>query len=161
LDIGTGLVFSLISARMIIEGLLEIFGRALPRSGADETRASLVHTLAIGTAGGALPGLLGIGTGGIMVPAFALILKTPIKTAIGSSLTCFCANALVSSAFKCAQGFVDPTVAGPACVGTLAGAYLGATLNRKFPSAMLKIMFGAVFAYVSLKFLLSFGGAGT
>ena len=95
-----------------------------------------------------------------MVPAFALILKAPIKTAIGCSLTCFAANALISSVFKCSQGFVDLAVAGPACVGTLVWAYIGATLNRKAPSAGLKIMFGAVFAYVSLKFILSFGGVG-
>ena len=159
LDLGTGLVFTLISARMIIEGLLEFQGGgATPRTDTNQVHGSLGHKLAIGTAGGVLPGLLGIGTGGIMVPAFALILKAPIKTAIGCSLTCFAANALISSVFKYSQGYVDLTVAGPACVGTLVGAYLGATLNRKFPSAGLKIMFGAVFACVSLKFILSFGG---
>ena len=160
LDLGIGLVFSLISVRMIGEGLFEISGRTTQPAGTGLLRGLLVPRLAIGTAGGVLPGLLGIGTGGIMVPAFALILKAPIKTAIGCSLTCFCANALVSSVFKCSQGFVDLAVAGPACVGTLVGAYIGATLNRKAPSAGLKIMFGAVFAYVSLKFILSFGGVG-
>ncbi|MFH1418182.1 MAG: sulfite exporter TauE/SafE family protein [Planctomycetota bacterium] len=159
LDLGTGLVFCLISARMIIEGLFELRGGgAVPQADTNRMRGSLVHRLAIGTAGGVLPGLLGIGTGGIMVPAFTLVLKAPIKTAIGCSLTCFAANALISSAFKYSQGYVDLNVAGPACVGTLAGAYLGATLNRKFPSAGLKMMFGSVFAYVSLKFMLSFSG---
>ena len=158
LDLGTGIVFSLISARMIIEG---IFGRRdrMPRQvDTHQVQGPLLNKLAIGAAGGVLPGLLGIGTGGILVPAFALILKAPIKTAIGCSLTCFSANALISSIFKFSQGFVDVPVAGLACVGTLVGAYLGATLNRRFPSAALKVMFGAVFAYVSLKFILSFFG---
>lgn len=159
LDLGTGLVFSLISGRMIIEGLVDYRGRgAAPQTEPSQARDSLGHKLAIGTAGGVLPGLLGIGTGGIMVPAFTLILKKPIKTAIGCSLTCFAANALISAAFKYSQGFVDLAVAGPACAGTLVGAYLGATLNRKFPSAGLKVVFGAVFAYVSLKFILSYCG---
>jgi uncharacterized membrane protein YfcA len=133
-------------------------GRHVPRSGMSQVRGSLLPRLAVGTAGGVLPGLLGIGTGGIMVPAFTLILRAPIKIAVGCSLTCFCANALISSAFKYSQGFVDPSIAGPACAGTLAGAYLGATLNRNTPSPALKIMFGAVFAYVSLKLILSFAG---
>ncbi len=159
LDLGTGLVFTLISARMIIAGICELRGSgAAPPTDTNQVRGSLGHKLAIGTAGGVLPGLLGIGTGGIMVPAFTLVLKAPIKAAIGCSLTCFAANALVSSMFKYTQGYVDLAVAGPACVGTLAGAYLGATLNRRFPSAGLKMMFGTVFAYVSLKFILSFGG---
>ncbi len=159
LDLGTGLVFCLISARMMVEGLVESRGgRDVSTADTNRMRGSIGSRLAIGTAGGILPGLLGIGTGGIMVPAFTLVLKAPIKTAIGCSLTCFAANALISAGFKYAQGFVDLTIAGPACIGTLVGAYLGATLNRKFPSAGLKILFGAVFAYVSLKFMLSFGG---
>jgi uncharacterized membrane protein YfcA len=158
LDLGTGLVFSLISVRMIVEGLVELRGRTVRKADTSLVRGSLLHKSAIGAAGGVLPGLLGIGTGGIMVPAFTLVLKAPIKTAIGCSLTCFCANALISSAFKYSQGFVDPIVAGPACVGTLAGAYLGATLNRRSPPAVLKVMFGGVFAYVSVRFILSFGG---
>ena len=158
LDLGTGIVFSLISARMIIEGVLDRRGGTIRTANTQSVRGALLSKLAIGSAGGVLPGLLGIGTGGILVPAFALILRAPIKTAIGCSLTCFSANALISSIFKLCQGFVDLAVAGPACIGTLAGAYLGATLNRRFPSAALKIMFGVAFAYVSLRFVLSFSG---
>ena len=160
LDLGTGLVFSLISARMIVEGVVEARRRAARQVETGQVRGPLPYKLAIGLAGGVLPGLLGIGTGGIMVPAFTWILKAPIKTAIACSLTCFSANALVSSLFKLSQGFVAPTVAGPACLGTLIGAYAGATLNRKFPSAALKIVFGAIFACVALKFVLSFAGLG-
>jgi hypothetical protein len=158
LDLGTGLVFSLISARMIIEGIFEARAGVRRQVDTNRIRGPLSYKLAVGTAGGVLPGLLGIGTGGIMVPAFTLLLKAPIKTAIGCSLTCFSANALISSVFKFSQGFVDLTIASPACAGTLAGAYLGATLNRKFPPAALKIVFGAVFSYISLKFILSFAG---
>ena len=158
LDLGTGVVFSLISARMILEGILEGRRRAARHVETQQVRGPILGKLAIGTAGGVLPGLLRIGTGGILVPAFALILRAPIKTAIGCSLTCFSANALISSIFKFSQGFVIVDVAGPACVGTLLGAWLGATLNRKFPSAAIKVTFGAAFAYVSLRFILSFGG---
>jgi len=56
----------------------------------------LPQKLAIGAAAGVLPGLLGIGAGAILVPAFRLLLRWPIKVAMGSSLACFAVNALVS-----------------------------------------------------------------
>jgi len=158
LDLGTGLVFSMISARMIMEGIVHSGKKAPPQNDGGRLQGRFMKKIAIGAAGGVLPGLLGIGTGGIMVPAFTLILKSPIKIAIGCSLTCFSANALISAGFKLSQGFVDLTKAGPACAGTIAGAYIGATLNKKCPSSWLKIMFGAAFAYVSVKFILAFCG---
>jgi uncharacterized membrane protein YfcA len=118
-------------------------------------RGPLPAKLGIGAAAGVLPGLLGIGTGGILVPAFAFLLEAPIKAAIGASLVCFCLNALISAAFKLGQGYIDLGLALPACVGTLVGANLGALLNGRCSSAALKLVFGLVFAYVSLKFILA------
>jgi len=105
---------------------------------------------------GALPGLLGIGTGVILVPAFTFILKAPIKTAMASSLACFSVNALISSGFKYEQGFIDLNVALPLCLGTALGANFGVTLNRRVSSNALKLLFGLVFTYISLKFILSY-----
>jgi uncharacterized membrane protein YfcA len=92
----------------------------------------------------------------ILVPAFTYVLSAPIKVAMASSLTCFSVNALVSSVFKYAQGFIDLSVALPVSLGTLLGANLGAQLNKGFPSRGLRLAFGLVFSYVSLKFILSF-----
>ncbi len=156
LDLGIGLVLSLVSVRMILEGI-----PGLIRPGNDEQQRSQINgclwqKLTIGGSGGILPGLLGIGTGVILVPAFTFILSMPIKTAVASSLTSFCANALVSSCFKFAQGFIDLYVALPICAGTLLGSNLGAILNRRFRSSSVKLMFGLFFSYVSLKFIFSF-----
>jgi uncharacterized membrane protein YfcA len=161
LDLGIGLVLSLVSLRMVLEG---IPGLIRPRDDEHEGReikGSLWKKTIIGGSGGILPGLLGIGTGVILVPAFSFILSMPIKTAVASSLASFCANALVSSSFKLAQGFIDLDVALPICVGTLLGSNLGAVLNRHFQSNTVKLMFGLVFCYVSLKFILSFFGVQT
>jgi len=105
-----------------------------------------------------LPGLLGIGTGSILVPAFTFLMRTPVKTAMAASLVCFSFNAAISSAFKLAQGYVVLDVALVLCLGTLIGATLGAGLNRRFPSGTIKIGFGLVFGYVALKFILAFMG---
>jgi uncharacterized membrane protein YfcA len=157
IDLGVGLVFALISVRMIVEGVGTIGTPQLEGSTAVE--GPLPIKLAVGTAAGALPGLLGIGTGGILVPAFTFLLRTPVRTAMAASLTCFCFNALVSAVIKAAQGFVAPEVALPLCLGTLIGANLGSLLNRRFASAALKLLFGALFTYVSLGFVSSFIGS--
>ena len=157
-DLGIGLVFSLIALRMLIEGFPRSrVGRA-DTSGSGKIRGPLVAKLGIGTAAGALPGFLGIGTGGILVPTFTFLLGSPIKTAIGASLFCFCLNSLISGLFKMAQGYVEFGLALPVCIGTLIGANLGAALNGRFSSGFLKLLFGVVFTYVALKFILSFYG---
>jgi uncharacterized membrane protein YfcA len=156
LDLGIGLVFALISLRMIVEGVPWFIPGQRKKNGVGRRNNSLKTRLCIGGAAGVLPGLLGIGTGVILVPAFTYILRMPIKAAVASSLTSFCANALVSSTFKFAQGFIDLKVALPICIGTLAGSNLGAVLNRHFPSNTVKLIFGLVFSYVSLKFLIGF-----
>lgn len=150
-DFGVGLVFTLISIRMIIDGFP--FKKKVYEASGIKLRGSLFQKSAIGAVAGFLPGLFGIGTGAILVPAFALILRAPIKIAIGSSLTCFAMNAFVSSIFKFFQGFVILKVALPVCLGTLLGANIGAILNKQFPSPALKLIFGMIFLYVSLKYI--------
>jgi uncharacterized membrane protein YfcA len=160
LDLGIGLVFSLIAMRMLAEGMP---GLPWPRAGVparDGMAGPPLAKVGIGAAAGSLPGLLGIGTGGILVPAFTFLLRAPIKAAIGASLVCFSLNALISCAFKLGQGYIDLGLALPACLGTLVGANLGALLNRRFPPRGLKLAFGAVFGCVALRFILVFLGEG-
>jgi len=156
LDLGMGLVFSLVSIRMIMEGLPIFSEKKVKEIGGSEIRGSLLQKCAIGGASGILPGLLGIGTGAILVPAFTFILRAPIKIAMGSSLACFAINAFLSSIFKFSQGFINIEVALPICLGTIVGANIGTILNKRFPSPVLKLMFGIIFSYVSIKFILSF-----
>jgi uncharacterized membrane protein YfcA len=144
---------------MVVEGIKQFKKIEIERIGTNKIEGSLLGKFAIGGIAGILPGFLGIGTGAVLVPAFALILRAPIKIAIGSSLTCFCANAFLSSVFKFFQGFTMLEVAVPLCIGTLIGSSIGAILNKRFPSAVLKIMFGVVFLYVSFKYILLFFGA--
>ena len=158
IDLGIGLVFSLISLRMIIEGIIGSSIEKDNKSNSNNINGNLWHKISIGSLAGALPGLLGIGTGVILVPAFTYLLSAPIKVAMASSLACFSVNSLISSAFKWHQGFVNLEVALPICAGTLIGAGLGARLNKRFPSRALRLAFGIVFLYVSLKFILSFAG---
>ena len=158
LDLGIGVVFSLISMRMIAEGIPGLIKEGQNKETDTKIRGGLARKISIGSLAGALPGLLGIDTGVILVPAFTYVLSAPIKVAMASSLTCFSVNALISSVFKYWQGFIDLNVALPICLGTLLGANLGATLNKRASSRALRLLFGLVFSWVSLKFILLFVG---
>lgn len=156
LDLGIGLVFIMISVRMLAEGIPGLVKKRENGNVNSRLRASLLQKASIGSAAGVLPGLLGIGTGVILVPAFVYVLSAPVKVAMASSLTCFSINAFISSGFKYWQGFVDLNVALPAALGTLLGANLGVMLSRRVSSGALKFAFGLVFTYVSIRFILSF-----
>jgi uncharacterized protein len=156
LDLGTGVVFSLISLRMMIEGWAEFSRKKRSEGTGGEIGGSTWGKLTLGGSAGILPGLLGIGTGAVLVPAFVLFLKAPIKIAIGASLTSFSVNALISALIKFIQGYVYLPVALPICLGTLVGSNIGAVLNKRFPSSILKILFGLAFSYVSYQYLVFF-----
>jgi len=158
LDLGTGLVFSIISLRMIIEGLSDRRSRKIEKVHKTEIKNRILAKTGIGALAGAMPGLLGIGSGAILVPAFTLLLRFPIKIAIGSSLTCFCMNAFLSSGFKLFQGYTIIQTALPLCLGALIGANIGAFINRHFPSSLLKIIFGIAFLCISFKYIWMFMG---
>jgi len=158
LDVVTGVVFSFVALRMIWEGIVENLKKRHSTDSETKIEGSILAKTAIGVGSGILPGLLGIGTGAVLVPAFAFALNAPIKIAIGSSLACFSCNALASSLVKLAQGFVQIHMIVPLCLGTLIGARIGASLNGKLDSPVLKVLFGAVFIYVASKYLIVFGG---
>ena len=155
LDLGIGLVFTAVAVRMIVEGWRRDGGTSA-KPGPRKIGGNRLQQVTVGGLAGVLPGLLGIGTGVILVPAFHYWLKASIKVAVAASLACFCAFALVSALFKYEQGYVIVDVALPVSLGTLLGANLGAILNNRFTPGLVKLLFGIIFIYVALKFVISF-----
>lgn len=157
LDVATGIVFSFVALRMIWEGIADYQHKTSESNSRKGIQGTMLARISIGGVAGVLPGFLGIGTGAILVPAFAFALNAPIKIAIGSSLACFSLNALVSSTLKLSQGFVQFQLLIPLCMGTLIGSQLGATLNGRVSSPFLKILFGLVFISIAGKYFIAFG----
>jgi len=157
LDVATGVVFSFVALRMLWEGIADYLHKISELTPGTGIHGSMLAKISIGGVAGVFPGLLGIGTGAVLVPAFSFALNAPIKIAMGSSLACFSLNALVSSALKLSQGFVQIHLLIPLCIGTLIGSQLGATLNDRLSSPFLKVLFGMVFVYVACKYLIVFG----
>jgi uncharacterized membrane protein YfcA len=82
----------------------------------------------IGVAAGGLSGLLGIGGGIVMVPAFAELARVPVKTAIATSLACVGIFAVPGTITHSFLGDIDWRFAAGLAVGVVPGARIGAAL---------------------------------
>ncbi len=158
LDFAIGILFLFIASRMIFESIWFLDGKKSHSNNGSAVKFKLWHKITIGSVAGALPGLLGIGSGAILVAVFTFLFDMPIKIAIGSSLACFSINAFISSVMKASQGFVDWNIAIPLSIGAFIGANIGAKLNKIFSSKILHLIFGLLFLYISAKFILLFYG---
>ncbi|MEX2293740.1 MAG: sulfite exporter TauE/SafE family protein [Acidimicrobiales bacterium] len=96
--------------------------------------------VAIGLISGLLSGLLGIGGGVIMVPAFVQLARMEVKAAIATSLVCVGGFALPGTITHALQGHVDWRVALALVVGVVPGARLGAALTIRATDRRLRIV---------------------
>ena len=94
--------------------------------------------VAIGAAAGLLSGLLGVGGGVVMVPAFTEIAGIELKTAIASSLACVGLFAVPGTITHAVIGGVDWRFALWISVGVVPGARLGAALAIRAGSQRLR-----------------------
>lgn len=110
--------------------------------------------LAIGLAGGALAGILGVGGGALFIPALVLLLDTDQIVAQGVSLCVIVVTAAVAGARHVRNGTVDFAVArwtvGLAIALSIAGAFLAHRLDDE----ILRRIFAVVVLAVALWMLL-------
>jgi uncharacterized membrane protein YfcA len=154
IDLILGLAFIVVSVRMLYEG---IFAKG-PITQTGGISGSSFSKAILGSSIGALTGIIGLGGGYALVPSFIYFLKAPVKLAIGTSMASFVWIALVGAIFKIYQQVVDIPVAVSLGIGALVGAIYGAKLVAKFKPNLLKALFGFLFLYVSLKYILIFFG---
>lgn len=112
-------------------------------AGAVETSddRSLVGRFAvIGGVSGLLSGLLGIGGGVIMVPAFVQFARIEVKSAIATSLVCVGAFAVPGTITHALQGQVDWRVAAALVAGVIPGARVGAALTIRATDRRLRVV---------------------
>jgi uncharacterized membrane protein YfcA len=92
-----------------------------------------------GIAAGALSGLLGVGGGVIMVPAFAEWIGLPIKEAVATSLACVGILAVPSTITHAFLGDIDWGYAIPLSIGVIPGARIGASLAIRSSDRSLRL----------------------
>jgi uncharacterized membrane protein YfcA len=109
----------------------------------------------IGVVAGLLSGLLGIGGGVIMVPAFTELLGMSLKSAIATSLVCvgiFGVPATITHAFL---GDVDWRLAVLLTIGVVPGARIGASLTIRTAERRLRLAVGIFLALVALVYFVT------
>lgn len=98
----------------------------------------------IGLVGGITSGLFGVGGGIVMVPAMFYLLKTDMKTAVGTSLVVIIPTAITGAAKHLHLGHIDWRVAGALVPLAIVGGFLGAWLTGILHADTLKRMFGGL-----------------
>lgn len=102
----------------------------------------------IGLVAGTLGGLLGVGGGVVMVPAFLNFLGMPARQAVGTSMGVIFFTAISASWRHWQLGNLDPRVVVPVALLSMGGAWVGASLTTRVPERTLRILF-AVFLVVT------------
>ena len=151
IDLIIGIAFIIVSVRMLYEGLLL---KTPSSSAGGEMPGQPISKTILGSVIGTLTGIIGLGGGYALVPSYIYFLKAPVKLAIGTSMAAFVWMALIGAIFKYFQGVVNIPVAVTLGIGALIGAIYGAKLVARFKPNALKTLFGLLFLYVSLKYIL-------
>jgi uncharacterized protein len=104
----------------------------------------------IGLAAGGLSGLLGIGGGLVMVPAFASWVRLPLKESLGTSLACVAILAIPGMITHAILGHIDWLYALPLCIGVVPGAAIGSHLALRSSDRTLRLLVGTTLAIVAV-----------
>lgn len=129
--------------------------RMIPKQ-AEEHEARVRPTtpvlLTVGAASGFISGLLGVGGGVIVVPVLTVILRFPVKTALGTSLAVVAAQAIPGTVTHALLGHIDWRIAGGLLLGVVPGARIGSSLAVKTTDARLRVVVGVAMAVLALGF---------
>lgn len=129
--------------------------RMLPRPPAvhpPRVEPSLPASLVIGAASGFVAGLLGVGGGVILVPVLTVMLRFPVKTALGTSLAVVAAQAIPGTVVHSLIGNVDWAIAGGLVIGVIPGARIGSRWAVAAEDKRLRTIVGVAMAVLALAF---------
>lgn len=107
----------------------------------------------LGICAGILSGLLGLGSGIIIIPALVLLCGSQQKNAQGMALAVMVPMALLGALryWKNPQIEMNPAVIGLIILGALVGTLAGTELVARLPSHILRKVFAVVLVIVAVK----------
>jgi uncharacterized membrane protein YfcA len=109
----------------------------------------------IGVVAGLLSGLLGIGGGVIMVPAFTEVLGLSLKSAIATSLVCVGIFGVPATITHAVLGDIDWRLATLLTIGVIPGARIGASLTIRTAERRLRLAVGVFLGLVALVYFVT------
>jgi uncharacterized protein len=122
------------------------------RSSATDRRVETWRLGTIGLAAGGLSGLLGIGGGVLMVPAFTSWVRLTIKEAVATSLVCVGVLAVPGTITHALLGNVDWAFAIPLAIAVIPGAQLGAHLTIRASARSLRLAVAIVLGLIAIAY---------
>ena len=122
-------------------------------SGTAITRDQWWRLALVGVAAGVLSGLLGVGGGVIMVPAFVAWIGLPLKHAIATSLACVGIFAIPGTLTHWYLGHIDWTFAIALALGVIPGAQVGARWTIAADDRTLRYTVGAALGIIAVIYL--------
>jgi uncharacterized membrane protein YfcA len=125
------------------------------RSSPSQRRVETWRLGAIGLAAGGLSGLLGVGGGVLMVPAFTGWVRLTIKEAVATSLVCVGVLAVPGTITHAVLGNVDWGFAIPLAIGVIPGAQLGAHLAIRASARTLRLSVAAALGAIAVAYAVS------
>lgn len=131
---------SLFAIVMALVALLMLKHQRPTELASSDTKLALPVVVASGVGAGVLTGLIGVGGGFIIVPVFTILLRMPIKKAIGTSLLVISINSMVGAISYASRLSLNFSIL-PFAVGTLAAAPLAGRIAQYLPQEKLKIIF--------------------
>jgi uncharacterized membrane protein YfcA len=119
------------------------------------SRDRLLKLVTIGTAAGALSGLLGVGGGTVIVPLLILWLGYGEREATGTSLAAIVVIAALATAGQGLYGNVDVAKGMVVGVPAMAGVIGGAALQQRLPERAVALLFAALLVATAVALILA------
>jgi uncharacterized protein len=109
--------------------------------------------MGVGVGAGVISGMLGVGGGVVMVPAMNLLMRVPVKAAVGTSTFMVGITSVATAFVFYSQGFIDPTLVVPAIIGVFLGGQIGSRLTRRIRAQRLALLFSLILLYLGVSLL--------
>jgi uncharacterized protein len=133
---------------------LGLNGSFLDSKGERSYRVSRVKSgLGLMFGSGTLGGMLGLGSGAMMVVAMSSLMRAPFKVAAATSSFMIGVTAAASAGIYLNRGYIDPVLAMPVTLGVLAGAMLGARYLARARTRRLRQLFALVAVVLALRMI--------
>jgi uncharacterized membrane protein YfcA len=110
--------------------------------------------MGVGAGAGIISGMLGVGGGVVMVPAMNLLMRVPVKAAVGTSSFMIGITSVATAFVYYSRGKIDPTLVVPAIIGVFLGGQIGSRLTRRIRAQRLALIFSVILLYLGISLLL-------
>jgi uncharacterized membrane protein YfcA len=151
--IGGGPLITLTEVLVVLIGVRFILRPGLTARPGERFDPPLARIAIVAIGVGLIAGLLGNSGGFLLAPLFVVILRTPLKVGLGTSLAISAVLAIPATITHAALGHIDWHVAAVYGVTAVPAAYVGARVALRVPSIRLARVYGAFLAVLGVVLL--------